>query len=145
MRGRRPGGPSTFGSLMTAFGRILRGILPACGAAALLALLAAAPAARASCGDYVTVIRPTDHPANDQGQPPPPPTAPACHGPGCSAAPVQAGAVVPPSLVERPSLDLTADPVAPDADPLTRAAHSPGRVPGPTALTTDIFHPPRAR
>jgi hypothetical protein len=130
---------------MRAFGRIIRGIFPACGAVALLVLFGAVPAARAACGDYVTVVRPADHPAHDQSQPIPQPAAPACHGPGCSATPVQAGAIAPPKPIERPSLDLTADPVAPDADASARAAHGPDRLLGPTPLTADIFHPPRAR
>ncbi|HKB04145.1 MAG TPA: hypothetical protein VKD90_18120 [Gemmataceae bacterium] len=130
---------------MLVFGRIPRGVFPAGGAVALLVLVTAAPAARAGCGDYVTVIRPADHPAHEPSPMPMHPTAPACHGPGCSAAPVPAGAVAPPKAIERPSLDLSADPVAPDVDPPARAALGSDTPRSPTPLAAGIFHPPRAR
>jgi hypothetical protein len=139
MGGRRPGGPSRFGSRAMSFGRpVCRGILPACGAAALLVLLGAAPAARAACGDYVTVVRPGESPAHDPGEP-------RCHGPNCSVPPAQAGPVGPPRLMERPSVDLAAEPPTSDQDRSTRAAHRADESPTPTPLTADIFHPPRAR
>jgi|GEM_PF-2593968 len=128
---------------MLGSGRFNRRILGPFGILILLALVCACPsAARAECGDYVIVIRNTDHatPASDNA---PMPAAPKCHGPQCSAAPSAAAPLPAPKQVERPGLDLGA--ISDRTVPALPGAPRPvSSVRLDSSISpSDIFHPPR--
>jgi hypothetical protein len=114
------------------------------GALALVAATACCPsAARAACGEYVTVVGSAAH-RSTADMPDLPSPMPACHGPGCSKAPTQAAPVSAPKVVERPAPVGVADgdPVPPLADAQDYSTIE-SVVPS-SRHPSDIFHPPRA-
>jgi hypothetical protein len=114
------------------------------GALALVAATACCPsAARAACGEYVTVVGSAAHgPTADMPDLPTP--VPVCHGPGCSKAPTQAAPVSAPKIIERPAPVGVADgnPVPPLPDVQGYSTFEP--VVPSSRHSSDIFHPPRA-
>lgn len=114
------------------------------GALALVAATACCPsAARAACGEYVTVVGSGAHrPTADMPDLPSP--MPVCHGPGCSRAPTQAAPVSVPKVVERPGPVGVADgdPVPPLPD--VQGYSTFESVVPSSRHPSDIFHPPRA-
>ena len=113
------------------------------GALALVVVTACCPsAARAACGEYVTVVGSAAHRATAD-MPELPKPVPICHGPGCSKAPTQAAPVSAPKVVEPPApvgiADGDAVPPLPDVQgyPALESVFPSSRHP------SDVFHPPR--
>jgi hypothetical protein len=129
---------------MLAAGPYRRFPLIVTGALALVGVTVCCPsAARAACGEYVTVVGSAAHgPTAEMSDLPSP--MPVCHGPGCSKGPTQAAPVPAPKVVERPApVGVAADdPVPPLADiqgySTFECVSTSSRPP------SDIFHPPRA-
>ena len=107
-------------------------------------LLAGSGRAVAGCGDHVVMMKRNAEghiePASAENQSKPP-----CHGPNCSASPVDQPAPLTSAPVQQTSVKEVFTPPAPSESADPPGVRRPFEFPSgsPVRLTTSIFHPPR--
>jgi len=118
---------------------------PLLPAVLLGAWLCAPAAARASCGDYVTLGGKPAHGEQQAAPDRPPAPMPPCHGPSCSGVPRPDAPMPPAPAPTGPHADewgwLCAAPGGPEFGPIAWLRDADAVF--PVSPATSIFHPPR--